>query len=162
MTIKLVPAVVGGESQSLPIQPAGSRFRVQTEHKGDTVTLCGLDHWAFDSCGIISLFSFGRDWEACTWWEDKENTKEFIKFLDEISFKDGWRPQEFVFALAGYQWKKDQNSYSGPYMHHLVADKRVRRMDRFTNKAHGPAHIYMFRLSFQKDFKYLDGKGDEE
>lgn len=146
-----------GKFKTLPIQPAGHRYKVMVSNENqDLIQLCGLDHWAFDSCGIVSLFSFARYNPAQNWWKEKENTEAFVKFLTNLKFPcDNWIPNEYIFALAGFQFKSN-DKFSPAYMNHLVKHPKVRRLDRFTNKAHGPAHIYMFRLSINKDFSYLD------
>lgn len=151
MNITLKPL---NDGQRLPGQAAGGRFHVNVGE----ITLCSLDHWALDSCGMVSLFAFTRDYNAPDWWRSEANTKEFIKFLKNVKFSDGWDPKEFIFALADWQIKQTESTYTAPSMHHLIADPHVMKLDQFTNKAHGPSDIHLFRLSFGLDFDFLEGK----
>lgn len=145
-----------GKYGSLPGQPAGGRFLITIPNQeGRVITVCTIDHWALDSCGLASLFGFGRDYEANEWWNNQENVEAFVTYLTTLAFPcDNWQPKEYIFSVATWQLKT--------YMNKLVSHPKVKRMDRFINKAHGPAHIYLYRLSIQEDFSYLNKTQKEE
>jgi len=98
--------------------------------------LCQIETWAFHSCACFLLQSF----EPIMAHEDVHQFYEFL--TGDLGLT--WQPNEIYFLLSDSQL----NRYSALYKR-----KDVKLRDRFTNKAHGPNDVYLFRYSKAGDFK---------
>jgi hypothetical protein len=99
-------------------------------------TICQIETWAFHSCACFLLQSF----ESTLLSEDVD------KFFEYLTGDLGltWQPNEIYFLLSTTQLAR----YS-----QLYKRKDVKLRDRFTNKAHGPNDVFLFRYSKAGDFK---------
>ena len=104
----------------------------------DGTQVCKIETWGFSSCAcfILKSFSSYKIGTICP--------TEFWNFITSTDHALSWYPNEVYFLLAQDQlpaWKKF-------YKH-----KGVKLRDRFTNKAHGPNDLFLFRYSKAGDFK---------
>lgn len=141
-------------SNHLPGQPAGGRFQIIWTKGELTHTLCGCDHWAFDSCAIMSLFGFSRNLSE-SWWTE-EHTQEFVDYIlsgKATAHLDYWKPGEVMFSLTDGQLHGLYNhkKWSKP-LANLALHPKVRLIDKFKNKSHGETIMWVFRLSLTEDF----------
>ena len=97
--------------------------------------VCFISDWAMNSCAAHALMRWNR---SITF-----PVKEFWDFVSKIN--KNWNPQEAYFLLSSGQLELTQFSK-------LVKDERVKQVDSFLNKAHGPNRVMLFRFSEQKDF----------
>lgn len=111
------------------------------------IALADYQHWAFDSCGVDSLFNLktygytGIDKTNMTLFE--EYHPHLIEWLKTNS-PGIWKPQEYLMALSTTQTKQLPKMLQHPC---------VKEVDSFFNKAHGPNRIHIIRISCQQDFK---------
>jgi hypothetical protein len=126
--------------------------------------LCDYTHWGFDSCGIDLLHNFkSYAYHGLTAAERRDlydkgkmiptnfdlfrdNFDELCKFLYNTSPRN-YRPQEFLMAISDMQ----VTSFGS-----VLNDDRIKEVDRWENKSHGPSDIHLYRISLKKDFKFHD------
>lgn len=122
----------------------GGHFRwiKYKDEYGGSQTLCLRQHWSLGGCGTAALQKFSYS----TFWREKEKIDALIEFLHEpVADIDEWQIDEFLFTLTNTQL----NHYTALINHPLV-----KQIDQWTNKAHGPSDICLFRLSIQGDWKW--------
>ncbi|CAB4240668.1 hypothetical protein UFOVP39_42 [uncultured Caudovirales phage] len=104
----------------------------------DNVKVCEIETWGFNSCACFILKAFAYQGEKLI------DTDEFWKFVTSKDHDLNWYPDEVYLLLSTEQlpkWRK------------LYKRKDVRLRDRFTNKAHGPCDLFLFRYSKAGDWK---------
>lgn len=99
------------------------------------VRVCFISDWALSSCAAHGLMH----WNRCLTFP----VKDFWDFVSKIN--QNWNPQEAYFLLSSSQLEF-LNFQS------LVKDSRVKQVDSFENKAHGPNRVFLFRFSHNGDF----------
>ncbi len=109
--------------------------------------VCQRQHWALASCGLSGLARFSDYGGLFSVGDDLD---EFFRFLNravtkvEDHYIDEWRAGEFIFALSDPQTE----SFKA-----LVSHPQVRLLDRWYNKAHGPNHMHLYKLSLPPEFE---------
>lgn len=102
----------------------------------NTSLLCNIETWGMHSCGVFIL----KKWNSSIKYVDLDAFFAFVAELDE-----DWQPEEAYFLLSttqlGFSWSEK-----------LVTHPCVKQVDKFTNKAHGPNTVFLFRWSAAKDF----------
>lgn len=106
--------------------------------------LCYLNTWAFSSCAAFSLQNFGNSALS------KEEVDGLFIFLNSEECNTCWSPEEVYFMLSAYQLGTHQGQ-------NLSKHLNVKKVDSFSNKAHGPNSVYLFRYSLAKDFPLNEG-----
>lgn len=104
-------------------------------------SICKIETWAFRSCACFLL----QDWdsvEVSNWSKDISNS--FWEFITKKHENLTWHPEEVYFLISDSQKK---------FLKPLWKRKEVRLRDRFTNKAHGPNDVYLFRYSKAGDWQ---------
>ena len=122
----------------------GGHFRwiKYKDETGFSITLCLRQHWSLGGCGTAALQKFSRS----SFWNERKNIDALIEFLHEpLPDIDEWQMDEFLFTLTNLQLPR----YAA-----LVEHPLVKQIDQWTNKAHGPSDICLFRLSIQGDWKW--------
>lgn len=115
----------------------GKRGRVLLNDK----TICEIETWAFHSCACFLLQKWNTS-EIINW--TKKQGTEFWEFLTAHDYSLTWYPDEIYFLISDSQ---------KPCLRPVWRRKEVRLRDRFTNKAHGPNDVYLFRYSKAGDWK---------
>jgi hypothetical protein len=106
-----------------------------------TDCICNHESWMLRCCGMSGLSNLNNN---VAWWT-KENIDRLCIFLKK--HKDDYSSyiaEELYISLSTSQVQMFQP---------LVNDTRMKLVDRYLNKAHGPADIFMYRLSLSEDFK---------
>lgn len=119
-------------------------------------TVCEAEHWAFTSCGVATLFNFKQyNWMQpriakpgggfITNWDFlEEHHDALFQWMQSACFgSDTYIPKEFLMALS------DMQVCMLPKM---LAHRKVRLVDQFMNKSHGPSAINIYRISCLEDF----------
>lgn len=114
--------------------------------------VCDYVSWSFTSCGIDSFQRMNTDPINAGVFNDQEKFNALCEFLEENSPPHaGWEPKEFYACLSTTQ--KSSGNFNI-----LINDERVKEVDTFMNKAHGPNAMHLFRLSLEKDFPKMEKK----
>lgn len=122
--------------EDVPGHVSGVNGRILLENGDD---FCSVHTWGFASCACYTLQGF----HGYTSLSEKE-ADEFFKFLCEEKPPSGWLPTEMYFLLTPPQVATQIA---------LVTHPNVRKVDSFTNKAHGGRLLSLYRYSKQMDFK---------
>ena len=104
----------------------------------DNVKVCEIETWGFNSCACFILKAFAYQGEKLV------DADEFWKFVTSKDHDLNWYPDEVYLLLSTEQLPKWRQLYKR---------KDVRLRDRFTNKAHGPCDLFLFRYSKAEDWK---------
>lgn len=98
--------------------------------------VCDVQTWGFHSCAVLLL----QHWNGAILSADLNAFFDFVAQQDE-----DWQPEEAYFLLSSTQvgriWAKQ-----------LIEHPCVKQVDKFSNKAHGPNDVFLFRWSAAKDF----------
>ena len=114
-----------------------SNRRGTVKYKG--IKLCCIDTWGFDSCGVVNISQFAA---RETWPTIVDDF--FAWVFNEADGISGWAAKEAYFLLSSDQLRQYPC---------LVKHPNVRLRDKFTNKAHGPNTLFLFRYSENNDFR---------
>lgn len=101
--------------------------------------LCFLNTWAFSSCAAFSIQNFANCKLSI------EEVDALFEFLNSRECSTCWSPQEVYFLLSPNQVINEQGQA-------LSNHPNVKKVDTFTNKAHGGNKMSLFRYSLDKDF----------
>lgn len=131
----------------------GTHMMAVFDLKYDGKKICEYVSWAFTSCAIDAFQRLSYvAYADVNPFNDKKIFEKLIEFL-RTKCPDNkhttWKPQEFYFCVDSGQLH---------YLKALTSHPKVRRVDKFTNKAHGPNDMHLFRLSIQEDFKRFTRK----
>lgn len=122
--------------KDVPGHSSGVNGRILLEN-GDV--FCSVHTWGFSSCACYTLQRF-HNYRSLS----EEEVDKFFKFLCEEEPPSGWLPTEMYFLLSSSQVVFHTS---------LVSHPNVRKVDSFTNKAHGGRLLSLYRYSKQMDFK---------
>ena len=100
--------------------------------------ICSVHTWGFASCACYTLQGF-NNFKILS----EEQVVKFFELLNTKEPSSEWIPTEIYFLLAPYQ----RNIHTA-----LTQHPSVRKVDSFTNKAHGESTMSLFRYSKQMDF----------
>lgn len=112
------------------------------------VTICVCVPWTFSSCATTAIQSF----KSYGWFDkaDEADVDAFVKFLlhpdDYAVPNNGYNSCEVYFQLSTYQ-------LDGGKFKYLIEHPKCKLIDKYKNKAHGPSFVFLYRLSFDKDFQ---------
>lgn len=98
--------------------------------------VCTVRSWGFYSCAVLLL----QEWSGSISLVDLDKFFDFVAEQD-----DDWQPEEAYFLLSSTQMAR-------PWAQALRDHECVKQIDKFTNKAHGPNTVFLFRWSAAKDF----------
>jgi hypothetical protein len=114
--------------------------------------ICDYIHWGFACCGLDIMQNFKSyhyqhgvpDFANKTNCDIlNENVEELVKFIWDNSL-DTWKAREVYMLLSSTQINQ---------LHQFLQDPHIKLLDKFTNKAHGPCDMHLYRLSTGSDFK---------
>lgn len=122
---------------------SGYVAKIWMRNQGVERHICNIHSWGFNSCAVHNLAGFNS-------YLPKElldvfDAEEFFKFAGSC-FAPDWQAQEVYFLVSDHQLK----DYA--IVKKLVKHPKVKRRDRFANKAHGPNDVHLFRYSASQDF----------
>ena len=104
--------------------------------------VCDVEEWAFRSCAV---FIFQGLTIQSDWWSS-ENIDRLVAYLPDMRCQSCYCPAEVYLLVSS---GKGQSSLLGVLRTH----PNIKEVDHFTNKAHGPNTVHLFRISAAKDFK---------
>lgn len=102
-------------------------------------SFCTVHTWGFSSCACYTLQRFSS-YDVLS----EQQADDFFTLLCTEKSPTDWLPTEMYFLLTPQQ----VNLHTM-----LVSHPNVRKVDSFTNKAHGGRLVSLFRYSKQMDFK---------
>lgn len=104
-----------------------------------------LEEWSLNSCAMANFHKFDG-WQSPKALNDPLTVDALLKYLRENKdvWYHNWRPREYLFLFSANQIKLFKGFIKNP---------KVKLIDRWANKSHGPNDIYLFRLSEDQDFK---------
>ena len=111
--------------------------------------LIGIEkQWSMNCCGLHELYNV---LSGPPWWSTATQ-KDITSLFDWLNTRkvntNTWRAKEWILCLS-----KDQVNEE---MKRFVKHPKVRLLDKFRNKAHGPSSIYLYRYSMEKDFEHVE------
>jgi hypothetical protein len=109
--------------------------------------LCNMEEWLFQSCAVHGMSGMTDHYHPSVPWTTKLVDALLEWFKEVKGAQGGWPWREVLFCITAHQ--RDQ-------LQGLVKHPNVKLIDRFTNKAHGGAIMYLYRLSVEKDFKRVN------
>lgn len=121
---------------SNPQRETGNFFYVASK---EGRKLCTLRTWAFDSCGIWELHGM---WGALGLCKSAQDLVDFCQNI-ETAYKympnrpDSWFASEFLLSLSESihpGWLKEGH-------------QKIKCIDSFLNRAHGPNKLFLYRIS---------------
>jgi hypothetical protein len=123
-----------------PVDQLGSASHYNILWKG--MHFCSFTEWVLGSCGAASLQGFGSyPITPIT----PEVASELFNLVCDLDIHKAWHSHEIIFLLSTMQ--KTAGEFTG-----LVNHPNVRVVDHFTNKAHGPNDLFLYRYSKTGDF----------
>lgn len=104
--------------------------------------VCNAEEWAFHSCGTMMFYNMSIN---PNWWT-KANIDRVIQALPVLSTgKSSYKAQEVYLQISSGQLKN--------YFQAFLTHPNIKEVDVYTNKAHGPHKLHLFRISATKDFQ---------
>lgn len=104
-----------------------------------------FEEWGFRCCGANLFYGFSY---ATSLLDSKEKIDALIKFLKvyDSPHSSSYRAKETYFCITDTQKE---------HLTALIEHPNVRHLDRYLNKAHGPEHMNLYRLSCSGDFNLI-------
>lgn len=105
------------------------------------IRVCKVEEWAFSSCATLAFYSLSMNLK---WWT-KENIDKLVMSLPNLHSYSGYAAQEVYLQPSDTQKKMLPPAF--------FEHPNIKEIDSYTNKAHGPNKVYLYRISAAKDFK---------